>query len=199
MKWLHIGTSPSVNRTLAHVRSQFEFDKTITCNSGILLEPTPDVYLAVDMKIGHLFEIETKEAQAAGTRLVTLARSEHSIKQRKLEHFDEFITEGRSDPTLKEWGMFRLTGPMCLEYACRNGATEIVMVGCDGYRGGDAVDYFNDCWRDPRPGAEHRDHILHFAFRKVADVFTAVSFKRYGNIRKEIDAANWEDIPCAAS
>lgn len=199
MRWLHIGTSPTVKETLPHVRQEFQFDKIMTCNRGLLLEPFPDVYLATDMKVGKLHEKDARTAQAKGTRLVTLQRNEQSLIQRRMHFYDEFITEGRSDPTRADWGMFRLTGPMCLEYACRNGAKEIVMVGCDGYRG-EAQDYFDDCWRDKRPGCEHRTQILHMAFGLVANCFDDVRFIRYGKPLRNVDARNWEERTlCAAS
>ena len=199
MRWLHIGTSPTVNDTLPLARGLFNFDKIITCNRGILLEPKPDFYLATDMKVGRQYETEARAAQAAGTRLVTYLRDQQAMIDRRVDFYDEFITEGVGDPTRAAWGMFRLTGPMCVEYACRTGCTELVMVGCDGYRGQPHADYFDDYWRDERPGAEHRTQIMHLAFRKIAEVFHDVRFIRYGRpLRNVPDCPNWEERPCAA-
>lgn len=193
MTWLHIGTSPSVLEFLPLVRRDWTIDQIVTCNRGILLESHPDVYMLIDQIACREFHDASKAAQASGTRLVTLQRGEKSIRDRGLEHFDEFLNES-------EWGPFRYTGPLCLKYASRQGATTILLVGCDGYHGDGTPDYF-DGWTSAKREQYTAEYlhqrqtldVLKPAFESVARENPGVEFVRYGTPCFQVSAGNWSD------
>lgn len=193
MRWLMVGTSPTVVDTLPQVRERYTFDRTITCNGGIGLL-RPDVYVLVDYVAGLKWHEEARAAQQLGTRLVTLKRKLSVMKDRKVDHFDEFLELPNGPPTLTKWGEFRYSGPLCMEYAVRNGATEVIVVGCDGYRTNSPADYYDGQdvgHRRPAMAGPQRTHeVLREGFQQIANVWPDVVVKQYGSPNYTIDG--WE-------
>lgn len=200
MNWLLIGTAPSVLDTLPRVRAEWQIDRTITTNRGILIEPNPDVYVLIDHTACRNHRNDSIRAKWQGTHLVTMARGEQAIKDRGLDHFHEFITEG-DKLTRSTWGPFRYSGQFCLAYACKNGANTVIMVGCDGYRPDDTPDYFDGYMPEKRKVLT-RDYlyqhqtvqVMQPAFTEVARVYSDVRFVRYGDPCFSVSAGNWEDV-----
>lgn len=196
MDWLMVGSSPSVLDTLPNVHRQVPKKTVITCNSGIKLVPTPDYYFAVD-------EISTKgnyyralAAQEQGTILGTLHRSScKARKDRHIEHYDLHIREGHGEPTREQYGAFRYTGPLCVEFACRNGAKVVHLVGFDGYR--HATDYFDpktDRKLESRRALSMADSTHEYIqprLQRLAAVFHDVWFVQYGTPCFQISTPNW--------
>lgn len=198
MKWLMVGTAPSVMRTLPSF-SAFE-GMRITCNGGIELVPDPDVYLLVDMVASKTFRENAIRAREQGATLVTLHRdSEAALVDRKVHDFDEFLRcDSQGEPTKAKYGRFRYSGPLCLEYACHHGASEIHLIGFDGYR--TLGDYYK-----PQPGTKSKSathgvertrDVLQPACQAIARAWHDVQFIQYGEPIFSVDSGNWEVVRC---
>ena len=116
-----------------------------------------------------------------------------------LRLYDEFLDLSPGSPSRSKWGEFRYTGPLLLEYLLRNGATQIVIVGCDGYRYGDERDYAEPQQFKPklsRTGIDRTDEILAPGFRDRARLFPEVEIIQYGDPCFTIDSPNWDLRRC---
>lgn len=192
--WLLLGSSPSVTDTLFRAREENPVDYTITCNSGIELDPNPTVYLCVDPKASTVYEVDARRAQSNGTRLVTIKREKLSMAGTKTDFYDEFLDlpEKYDDFNGISMTKYRYSGPTCIQYAIVRGATKVVIVGCDGYTGHN--DYFNG--KLPgynRVSPEWRtENILKLGLNNIAAVCRKVQFIQYGKPLYRIDLPNWE-------
>jgi len=190
-----VGTGPSVHRGLDVVG---EFDgRTITTNYGIdLVEP--DYYVGIDMTATMELAERTKELQIAGTRLITLHRDVWAAQvARKVDHYNEFIIVGsQDDPSQLRYGRFRYSGPFCLEYACHNGASEVHMVGFDGYRWLNDYHYTNVENPDKTKGVQRTHDVLRPACQEIARAWGHVRFVQYGEPVFTVDSNNWEVVKC---
>lgn len=196
MTWLLIGSSASVIEALPLAQDRaYPCDRTITANRGIKLWPCPSVFVCIDMYATRMLEREARAAQATGTRLVTLQRVPDAQRERRCDFYDEFLPSPAGPPTRAKWGEFKYSGPLCLEYACRNGATRVVLVGCDGYTG--HGDYFDGYQQTKTPVEDvpqkwTRD-VLQPGFEAVARCFPDVKMERIGRPVFTVNAANWSD------
>src|SRR5690606_40945843 len=118
MKWLVVGSSPSVVDTLPHMESGL---RTVTTNAGILLLQ-PDVLFLFDRTACQSHAELARFARFQGTKLVTLKRQQEAMERRGVADFDEFADEA-------EYEEFKLSGLFCVEYACRHGASVVQLVG----------------------------------------------------------------------
>ena len=197
MIWLVIGSSPSVVYTLPRVVESFAEKpfKVITCNSGISLWPVPDFYVAVDEKASVWRAPFAKHAQQHGTKLITLDRCPQSLKDRDVDWYDEFVTNGKGKPTRTAYGAFAYSGPLCVEYACHHGAKQIHLVGMDGYRKGIDDDHF-DAGEVPRTKSADAwakctlEHIQP-RMQDLAAVWSEIKFIQYGDPCYEVLADNY--------
>ena len=192
-RWLVIGSSPSVLETLPRVDAALPSKVVITCNSGIKLWPTPSVYFLVDQLATLKFEQEARIAQQHGTILATLLRGQKAQQERHIEHFDEHLILSNDKPTRTQFGAYRYTGPLCIEYACHREATEVHLVGMDGYRF--TGDYF-----DPDSDRKHTGkcqyekgtvEVLEPRIRELVQVWHDVEFHLYGDPCYSVSAPNW--------
>lgn len=182
MDWLFVGSAPSVLRGLHATRDMP--CRTITTNAGIKLVPIPTVYVTVDMRAGPRYENMARCAQRHGTRLVSLQRCEKAQRERKVDFYDEFLELGQ-ESTRTSYGPFRYSGPLCIEYACHQGADTIHMVGFDGYK--HDLDYFDP--EDPvrqmkklsRPRADTHNEEFAQRAKTLSEVWPDVSFVLWGN------------------
>ena len=196
MRWLMIGTSPTVLQTLPIARQQ-GIGRIITCNGGLGVVPTPDVYIATDQIACQKYAPAARQAQQHGTRCVTLLRQKSALRDRDCHWYDEFLELGTGEPTAATWGCFQYTGPQTLEYALRNGATSVVMAGCDGYRYCDGNDYFDNQTLNPRPDGDpqQRTQCMARRYLQLARLFP-VPIIQYGDPVFDIDAPNWRKAEC---
>lgn len=187
-----IGSSPSVLDTLPNVLKSLPDPVVITCNSGIKLYKRPEYYLAVDQFASHLYHDLALDAQNHGTTLVTLDRGEKARRDRKIEHFDTHLTLGEGACTRDQYGSFRYSGPLCVEFACHHGARSVHLVGFDGYT--KPNDYFDP--ETPRrkqnnpTSTNTQDHLIP-RLTELAAVWHDVWFIQYGTPCFEIIAPNW--------
>ncbi len=173
----------------------------ITCNAGIKLCPHPDFYLAVDQISSREHEDAARKAQRSGTRLVTLARDLDAQGERHIDHFDLAISEDpKALPHVGGYGRFRYSGPLMLEVALNHGATEIHLVGFDGYDP-DRPMYFDQSERDWNGEASQRDDIqrraplfhqvAQEAFGRIARAWAHCRFVQHGPTTFQVAAPNW--------
>lgn len=192
MDWLVIGSAPSVLDWMEPIFRQTHMS-VVTCNSGIKLCAVPTAYLLCDQKACQAYQEQARYAHRFGTRLVTLKRVQSSLEERGVDWFDEFLELGRGEPTESEWGCFRYTGPLCIEYACRRGATAVHLVGMTGYRHDN--DYFDP--DHPRLQQVKDQWITHTVSnlaprtQRLVDLFRDVQFFCYSQPVYNIIADNW--------
>lgn len=200
MRYLIVGSSPTVTTSLS-VLNRGDFDCVITSNAGIdLVEP--DVYVCIDAVACAIHGQQARAAHANGARMVTLARDAMSLKSRDVEWFDEFVLVGKGEPTREAWGKFHFTGPFVLEYALRHGATSVTIIGCDGYRHGNAEDYYRDDGSKTicsKRAYTRTMEVIGPAWMKLASLFPEVEITQIGDPLYDITADNWEVFRCQTS
>lgn len=196
--WLVIGSAPTVVKAFGEL--PLLHYTTITCNNGIRLVPFPDYYLIYDQDHAVAFEGAARLAQANGTHLVTIHRSnKEALRRQKLDFYDEYIQvdHGPHEPTREQWGRPAWSGQMCVEYACRNGATSIHLVGMDGYRKGndyfDAATYRKPLNNDAFP-VEMNEVKIRPRMQSLTDAFPEIQFVQYGDPVYDVDRENWEVV-----
>ncbi len=129
MTWLFIGSSASAPDYLPVARKNHRIDRTVTCNSGILLEPKPDVYFLIDAKACVDHREHAVQAAERGVHCVPLLRKRDALEQRCVDWFHEFLDlPERGEPTATTSREFHYSGPTCMESALRNGAITLVLV-----------------------------------------------------------------------
>lgn len=186
--WIVCGSGPDARENLAIARARLPHAQVICTNMGIrLFEPPdrPDVYFLTDMRGCQLYHDDAKAAKSRGTRLVTLRRAPQAIKQRRLEHFDQFV------PILNQPNVFvrnaytaGLSGLLCLQYAINAGAREIHLVGMNGYTGQRNGDYF-DAYEPENKGrrrAMHTENVIGPFIQAAIDGCPDVEFVFWGQV-----------------
>ncbi len=195
-----LGSSPRAPKLLRLSIERHDFAITITCNSGIKLLPTPTYYVSVDSLACKAYADLAMEAQARGTKLVTLKRQRSALESRGVAHFDEFI-DADAEPACVEggYGPFRYSGPFCVELACNKGATRVVLVGMCGWT--KAYDYFDDDHpvSPSRPSDDnwHRSMTKQWiepTLNELCRAWPRVEFLCYGEPNYTVDAPNWTVI-----
>lgn len=144
--WIVCGAGPDAPKMLAVAKRRYPHSTTITTNSGIRLfrEPDrPDYYFLTDMYGCQIYHDEAVAIQARGSRLLTLRRDKSALKQRRVDHFDEFIPMvGGYEQFTRKGLTARLSGLLCMQYALMRGARELHLVGLNGYTGRPGGDYY---------------------------------------------------------
>lgn len=192
MIWLALGSSPLAPSSLHAARSAHRVDKIITTNSGIKLVATPDVYFLSDSTACQKFNAQARAAHAAGTHCVTLSRHHAAMRQRGVEWFDEFVHNG------PPFSQFQLSGLFCIEYACRNGASTVLLCGLDGYNDrspdGGKTDYWDDTRRESNGNLTAA--IIQPMMPNIVGRYPGVEFVHYGSPRFKVEAKNWRVVAC---
>lgn len=197
-RWVFIGSSPAAPLHVDVVLPRLKPSSVITANAGLKLVPTPDVYFCADRVACRRYSELARKAQEAGTKCVTMHRYRQALEERNVHWYDEFIINGVDPPTPQRWGCFNQSGPFAMEYACRQGATELHLLGCEGYA---AHSYFDQNER----GEEYTEPALR---NKIADgetlkqlikrmtmvlqCFQHIPFYVYGEPCYTIDSPNWK-------
>jgi len=181
-----IGSSPLAVEAVERVKADNDVDKVITCNRGIVIDPTPDYYFLTDGKASRLFNAHARNAQMAGTVCVTLKRCEAALRNRGLDWFDEIVREDDG------YEPFKMSGIWCLEYAARHGATTIFLAGMDGYSGDLSVpDYFVSTWGHVTRQTDWTHEIIKPRCDVLAAKYPDIAWIQYGQPRYSVRAANW--------
>ena len=198
-RWAFIGSGPSAPAQVERLTLALSQCRTITTNAGPKLWPAPDVYLLVDRVACQRYMPLARKAKESGTHLVTLHRHASAQKERGVEWFDEFIINGVDPPLPNRWSGFNQSGPFCMEYACRMGAGEVHLLGCEGYT--DSSAYFDQEERKEEHLPDYLRHKisdsatcaqLQKRVQMVVTCFPQVEFYVYGQPHYQIDGANWK-------
>lgn len=186
--WLMVGSSPSVIDVLPKVRESLTNPTIITCNSGIKIVH-PRHYVCVEQTAVNHYANAAQVAKSCGVNLITLNRSH--LRSRNVHWYTEFIENQPGPPTREKYGEFRRSGGLTLEYACRNGAKEIHLVGVDGHR--NENDYFDgEILR--RITKDSENDVLTELYTQIATVFDDIQFFHHGDPVLDIQANNWEVV-----
>lgn len=184
--WVVVGASPSGPKGLAAARVHWRDAVTITTNGGLrLFDPGYlDYYLLFDMVACSRYGELSKAYQARGTTLVTLARSDYSLKRRGVDHFDEFLELQRGGREFVRGGYADVgySGLYCTMYAVNHGAHQVAWTGMEGYRSTpeQPVDDHFHGQLGPDKGARQTQNILGPFLQTVADGCPDVEFRFYG-------------------
>lgn len=187
-KWLVIGAAPSAPDGLQRARSGNAIDVIITTNGGIILEPTPNYYFISDTLACKIYQQPAREAAARGTVCLTLLRDKRAMLERGVEWMQAIPGGHPYEP-------FQLSGLWCAEHACRSGATELMLVGMDGYHSDPMQPhYFFNC-PTPDLGVNvigHTKKIIEPLTDKLVKKYPHVQWVLYGDPRFHLEAPNWK-------
>ncbi len=136
--WIVAPHSPYMPSFWPVVRSVYPTAQTITCNEGLDVF-RPDFFLVFDMAACRTHRRRGMDAQAEGTKLITLDWQPHVRKFRGMKHCDIFLTVAPRGNELSgtfvrgsyaDCGFTRL---FALQFAINSGATHILFLGMEGY------------------------------------------------------------------
>lgn len=199
--WIVLGAGPDAVEMLALARRRCPTARIVTTNGGInLFRPpdVPEVYFLTDQMGCHIYHDPARLMQRHGTRLVTLKRSESSLKSRRVDHFDEFLPGGPIQNQFVRGGYSGgLSGLLCLEYAVNHGAKRVHLVGMNGYAGVEGSDYFDGHetpLNPPDKRLRHTREIVEPFTQAVVDACPDVEFVFYGRINYRVAGANVQRI-----
>lgn len=194
--WIVCGAGPDVRQMLALARARHPHAVTITTNSGIRLwaEPDrPDYYFLTDMHGCQIYHDEARAIQSRGSRLITLRRDKSALKQRRVDHFDEFVPMvGGYEQFTRKGLTARLSGLLCMQYALMRGARELHLVGLNGYTGRPGGDYYEQ----DAPITAHRrlrmhtDETIQPFTQAAVDACQDVDFVFYGRLNYSVGGPN---------
>lgn len=193
MRWAFVGSSPIAPKHVAELLPRLRPCRTISCNAGIKLLH-PDIYFLADQVACRLYSNLAKAAKERGDiHLVTMHRYRQANEQRNVHWFDEFIVNGVDPPLPNRWSAYNMSGAICLEYACRHGATEIHMLGCEGYA--DHASYFDQPERSTEFRIADSESMPQLLKRTtmVVECFANVQFYAYGPLHYTIPLPNWHE------
>jgi hypothetical protein len=194
MRWVFVGSSPAAPEQVRTILPRLHPCRTITANAGIKLL-RPDVYFLADHVACQRYSELAREAKANGTHTVTMHRYRQALEARNVQWFDEFLINGVDPPLPHRWGAYNMSGAICIEYACRNGASEVHILGCEGYS--DVQSYFDQSERPTDPkiadSGTNANHIKRFTY--VVECFAAIPFHVYGELNYTINLPNWHVHP----
>lgn len=180
---------------------------TVTCNAGIKLLPRPDYYFAIDQNAGRNYQDMARDAQSAGTVCVTLSRDMRAMKDRCVDWFDIHLTLPDSgSPRRGGYGPFRYSGPLCVQFACNQGASRVILAGCDGYRE-HTSSKLDGCYFDHDQPERHQKplranwatnatrEVIEPQTRMICEAWRDVEFVCHGDPAYTVDSPNWRVIP----
>jgi hypothetical protein len=183
MCWLCLGSSTRVLYNLDRFNLEMRLAGSdyvsITSNRGIRLI-SPTYYFLSDQAACRNYLPDLKRHKHTIT--LTLKREDSALRARGLEYFQEFVREGHP------YEPFKLSGLWCIEYACRHGASELLIVGMDGYRW--AGDRFGE--DHPRQATNHNEAIIEPQMAILVKKYPAVQFIFYGKPLYQVAGPNVE-------
>lgn len=193
MRWAFVGSSPKAPAQVRDILPRLQPCCTISCNAGIKLLH-PDVYFLADQVACRRYSELARAAKASGTHLVTMHRYKQALETRNVHWFDEFLINGVDPPLPNRWGAYNMSGAICLEYACRHGATEVRLLGCEGYS--DERSYFDQedrCTEFKIADSETTPQLVKRT-TMVVECFKDVQFYVYGPTHYQIPLPNWHEV-----
>jgi len=194
--WIVCGSGPDAREMLAVARARYPGAMAITTNAGINLFVTPDrpdVYFLTDARGCQIYHEQAKAIQKQGSRLVTLRRDIQALKQRRVDHFDQFVPiTGGPSQFVRGGYTACLSGLLCVQYAINNGARQIHLVGMNGYTGTNGGDYFGQ-YEPPNRGRKRRMHtesVIGPFMQAAVESCTDIEFVAYGQLNYPMAGPN---------
>ena len=181
--WLILGCGPTAGEWLLEAAPNCTV--SATCNDGIEMIPNPDYYAMVEQGPFEQFKLAYRAAQERGTKLI----SHDKTGGRFHDRIDVIVPVlGPQEFEIQSWakGLWRnacTAGSLIVQYAANNGATEIHLVGMDGYTQADGPDQLvkTHCYQGP-------------LLARMAQVMPQTTFIFYGRPRYEI--ADLPNVKC---
>lgn len=200
-RWMVLGSSPSAPE---HCNTP-EIDFTISSGDGIILRH-PDYYFIMEESALWRRVDERYEAQRNGTKIVLSQYLVQLLRGKKYQDFldrthqklfpyNELI---RFDPlsrpeTWKTWRrgnyVAACSGVLCLQFAVNHGATEIHMVGMEGYAPGDVSNYFTGAKCAPR-SVRLCSQVYHPLTQRIINKCVDINFYTYGYLVNVLQGKN---------
>jgi hypothetical protein len=138
MRWIVTGSSPTVIDHFEEVVCGVPDAKNITANAGMMLYDAigvvPDACVIFDEIASMMFGYSIRQAQRNGMKLITMNWTQQWVKVKA----DVEITTILHRSTCFHRGEYvnpGFSGLIACQYALNNGATELILVGMDGYKG----------------------------------------------------------------
>jgi len=201
MRWMVLGSSPSAPE---HHNTP-DVDVSISSGDGILLR-SPTYYLIVEESAIWRHPKERQRAQNDGTKVLLTDNLVNSVRGAKFQKFldrtskymfpyDELV---RCNVPIRKnsWKSWRrgsyirsCSGVVALQYAINHGATDIHMVGMEGYTALEGPQYFNG---QPANNKSHRfAQMCHFPLtQRIIAQCPDVSFTTYGRLTYDLFGDN---------
>ncbi len=192
-RWMVLGASPSAPQfhTVPNV------DVVVSAGDGILLQ-RPDYYILTEEVSLRRYHDERYEARALGTKVIIRDGLRSVFRDKFGSDFDfpcdgyiSDFTNGSYQHSHKWYEPGRYAhccaGILALQWAVNHGATEVHMVGMEGYTGG--VDYFNG-----NHGNDKSARVTQSAFgpltQRIVETHPDVQFTAYGDLKYSLDGDN---------
>lgn len=192
-RWMVLGASPSA----PEFHSIPNIDVVVSAGDGILLQ-RPDYYILTEENSLKLYHDERAEARELGTKVIIRDELRDIFRDKQGNDFDfpcdGYITGFTNGSIFRshmwyEPGRYAHTcaGCLALQWAVNHEATEVHMVGMEGYTGG--VDYFTG-----RNGNELSAEITLSNYgplmQKIIETHPHVQFTMYGDLKYDIECGN---------
>lgn len=192
-KWLVLGASPSAPDFYKIPDVDF-----ITSAGDAILLCRPDWYFVNERRSLDLHKQERAEARAKGTRVVIQRSFRKLIKYHDDSNFcfpyDDCIEDfsyGSIWRSHEYWTPGRYSqsssGCLALQWAVNHGATEVHMVGMEGYTGG--VDYFTGT-KGSELGARWTHESYGPLVQRIIETSPDIQFTMYGEPLYQLKAEN---------
>lgn len=190
-RWMVLGASPSAQ----------EYKPVVDCVAGAgksLLFYRPDYYFIVEVQSLWLHPTELASARAKGTKIV--------IKKFLIPHVIEKLqAEGKYSgdyphdfaidlkDNWEDWepGIYvdSFSGAVALQWAVNHEATEIHLVGCEGYRGPEYNDYC-DGTKTNKHGKTKSEKEYVPLLQRIVEKCPKIKFFAYGNTTYKLKGEN---------
>ncbi len=147
-RWMVLGASPSAEK----YHSVPEADAVAAAGASILIH-RPDFYFVNEVGSLWKYTEELDEARRLGTKVILSRKLRNYLSNNKPPSYrypcDEFLDtkECNDEEPAREWELGSYVpicgGVLALQWALNHGASEIHLVGMEGYGGPEDVIYFN--------------------------------------------------------
>jgi len=194
--WIVLGAGPDAEKMLAYARARHPGAPIVTTNEGLaLFDPPdrPDFFLLNDQRACVQYAQAAKDAQKLGCRLLTLRRDPQALKNRGVEHCDEFLEYVGNYNQFGRGGYNAgLSGLLCLQYAINNGAKSVHLVGMNGYTGKCGGDYFDghEPVNNGRKRRHHTESLIRPFTQSAVTECPDIEFVFYGQLNYPIQGTN---------
>ena len=189
MRWMVLGASPSAPDNYRRP------DVDIVAAAGDSIQLCrPDYYFIGEERSLDLYVEERAAARAAGTKVVVAEPLLKRLAERNIDFPHDEVIEYCPGNYMHAWRIWipgryarMCAGGLAFQWAANHGATEIHMVGMEGYTG--QVDYFTGQHGNAK-GPRMTEEAYGPLMQRVADKLPQVQFIMYGTPRYQFEGRN---------